>query len=227
MNPARIAVFASGRGSNFDALASYLDSVKRSQLALVMTTDPRAGVVARAIARNIPVKVLEHPDDGDWIVQALKGFDIGTVALAGYLKMIPEVVVKAYHGRMLNVHPSLLPAFGGKGMYGRRVHEAVLAAGAKVSGATVHFVSAEYDRGPILAQWPVPVSADDTPETLAHRVLATEHALFSRCVHLLATERIALGPNDQIFGLQPIPHTAMYSYHAGHEIPHDVDAHLF
>jgi folate-dependent phosphoribosylglycinamide formyltransferase PurN len=101
---------------------------------------------------------------------------------------------------MLNVHPALLPAFGGPGMYGARVHAAVLAAGARVSGPTVHFVSERYDEGAIVAQLPVPVRGDDTPESLAARVLAAEHRLFPWCVHLLTSGAIALGPDGRVQG---------------------------
>jgi folate-dependent phosphoribosylglycinamide formyltransferase PurN len=104
------------------------------------------------------------------------------VVLAGYLKLVPSDVVHAFAGRMINIHPALLPSFGGKGMYGLRVHQAVLESGATVSGPTVHLVTPEYDRGPILAQWPVPVRAGDTPETLRDRVLEAEHRLLPEVV---------------------------------------------
>ena len=108
--------------------------------------------------------------------------------LAGWLQLVPSEVVARYHGRMVNVHPALLPAFGGKGMYGKRVHQAVIAAGARVSGATVHLVDERYDEGAILAQWPVPVLPGDTPETLAARVLAVEHRILPLAVEALARE---------------------------------------
>jgi folate-dependent phosphoribosylglycinamide formyltransferase PurN len=108
------------------------------------------------------------------------------VLLAGYLRLMPRPVVERFQGRMLNLHPALLPGFGGKGMYGRRVHEAVLASGARLSGATIHFVDEEYDRGRILAQWPVPVLSDDTPESLYARIQEVEHALYPAAVDALA-----------------------------------------
>jgi phosphoribosylglycinamide formyltransferase 1 len=98
--------------------------------------------------------------------------------LAGYLRLVPAAIVRRWEGRMLNVHPALLPAFGGKGMYGRRIHEAVLAARSTVTGVTVHLVDEHFDEGPIVAQWPVPVHPGDTPESLAARVLAAEHRLY-------------------------------------------------
>ena len=108
------------------------------------------------------------------------------------MRLVPEVVVNAYRGRMVNVHPALLPAFGGRGMYGSRVHAAVIAAGARVSGATVHFVDERYDHGAIIAQWPVPVLSADTPQALAARVLRVEHALYPPAVLAVAQSRISL-----------------------------------
>jgi folate-dependent phosphoribosylglycinamide formyltransferase PurN len=107
---------------------------------------------------------------------------VDLVVLAGYLKLVPADAVSAFDGRMINIHPALLPSFGGPGMYGIRVHRAVLASGATISGATVHLVNAEYDRGPIVAQWPVPVQPGDTPEALAARILEVEHLLLPAVV---------------------------------------------
>lgn len=118
---------------------------------------------------------------------------VDLVVLAGYLRLVPAEVVRRFHGRMLNVHPALLPAFGGPGMHGAHVHEAVLAAGARLSGPTVHFVDEQFDRGPIVAQWPVPVRRDDTRETLAARVLRAEHLLLPRVVEAVARGAITLG----------------------------------
>jgi folate-dependent phosphoribosylglycinamide formyltransferase PurN len=117
---------------------------------------------------------------------------VDLIVLAGYLRLVPRSVVAAHRGRIINVHPALLPAFGGTGMYGRRVHSAVIEHGASVSGATVHFVDEEYDRGPIIAQWPVPVLPDDTPETLAARVLRVEHLLLPRATCAVAKGSLRL-----------------------------------
>ncbi len=114
------------------------------------------------------------------------------MVLAGWLRLVPAPVVRAYRGRMVNVHPALLPAFGGQGMYGRHVHQAVLDSGVRVSGVTVHFVDEAYDRGPILAQWPVPVHERDDAATLADRVLQVEHRLLPSAVRALARGRVRL-----------------------------------
>ena len=128
--------------------------------------------------------MLTDPEDPAEIVTAIG--DAPLVVLAGYLKRIPPAAVARLRWRVINIHPALLPAFGGPGMYGRRVHQAVLASGVTLSGATVHYVDEEYDRGPIIAQWPVPVRPDDTPDTLAARVLEVEHRLLPPVVMELA-----------------------------------------
>lgn len=128
--------------------------------------------------------MLRDPADGRELLDALGSVDL--VVLAGYLKKVPPAVVARFPHRLINIHPALLPGFGGPGMYGRRVHAAVLASGATTSGATVHYVDEEYDRGPIIAQRTVPVLPDDTPDTLAARVLTVEHELLPAVVLELA-----------------------------------------
>ena len=164
----RVAVFASGRGSNLEALFDALEG------------RPDAAVVLAASDRADAPGMLELLDRArvDWIV------------LAGYLKRVPVEVVRRYRNRILNIHPALLPAHGGKGMYGERVHAAVLKAGEKFSGASVHLVDEEYDRGPVLAREEVPVEPGDTPATLAARVLEVEHRLLPAVVIAAAEGRV-------------------------------------
>jgi phosphoribosylglycinamide formyltransferase-1 len=183
----RIAVLASGGGTNMEAIA------ERLPLALVASNRADAGALARAAQRGIPTEVIERPDDAEALLAMFRRHGIEMVALAGYLKKVPEGVTRAFRGRMVNVHPSLLPKFGGPGMYGERVHAAVLAAGERESGVTVHFVDADYDRGPIIAQERVPVNPGDEPATLAARVLAVEHQLYPEVVDAVASGRITLG----------------------------------
>lgn len=201
----RIAVLASGRGTNLQALMDHFAGTAGSvaRVVLVISDNPEAGALTRAGAAGIPTRVI--PVSGRALeavaaetLQVLGNAAADLMALAGYLKLVPPEVVAAYRGRIVNVHPALLPAFGGKGMYGRRVHEAVLASGARVSGATVHVVDEEYDRGPILAQWPVPVLPGDTPDTLAARILAVEHALYPATVEALA-RAVAEGRDVPVF----------------------------
>jgi formyltetrahydrofolate-dependent phosphoribosylglycinamide formyltransferase len=178
----RVAVLASGSGSNLQALLHTCRPPAGATVALVASNAPEAGSFARARQAGVATHEITNPADGAALLAALRRHQVDLVVLAGYLKLVPPDVVAAYAGRMINIHPALLPSFGGKGMYGLRVHQAVLASGATVSGPTVHLVTADYDRGPILAQWPVPVLAGDTPESLRDRVLAAEHELLPAVV---------------------------------------------
>ena len=184
MTAVRVAVLASGGGTNLQALLDALTDSPLARVARVITNRPTAGAVDRARRNGIPTSVLRDPDDPAELLTALG--DAHLVVLAGYLKLIPAPVVARFRGRMINIHPALLPDFGGPGMYGHRVHEAVLASGAKESGVTVHFVDEAFDRGAIIAQMRVPVERGDTPDTLAARVLEAEHHLLPKVVLDLA-----------------------------------------
>lgn len=184
-----VAVFASGSGSNLQAILDHhatLDAPPwRVELVISDQKDARALGRARGSgirSRFLPVAGRPSGDVAGETLDILRSADVGLIALAGYLRLIPADVVEVFRERMVNIHPALLPAFGGKGMHGMRVHEAVLASGARVTGPTVHFVDEEYDRGPIVAQWPVPVRAGDAPHVLAARVLRVEHLLYPRVV---------------------------------------------
>jgi phosphoribosylglycinamide formyltransferase-1 len=200
--PARIAVLASGGGSNFVALADFLatpGAPRDASIVLVASDRASSGALERARARRVPAVSLD-PGDSASLDAALTAHRADLVVLAGYLKLIPAAVTRRFLGRMLNVHPALLPAFGGPGMYGRRVHEAVLASGARVSGVTVHFVDEQYDHGAIIAQWPVPVLDGDTPDALAIRVLGVEHLLYPRVVAAVAAGRVRLTNDGGVAG---------------------------
>jgi phosphoribosylglycinamide formyltransferase-1 len=191
--PKRVAVLASGGGTNLQALIDHFNPAPAPAARVELVVGSRAGIVAleRAARAEVPAVVLDAREPGaaplaERMLAELERHRIDLVVLAGWLQLVPPVVVERYHGRMLNIHPALLPAFGGSGMYGKRVHRAVLDAGVRVSGATVHLVSDAYDEGRILAQWPVPVLAGDTPETLAARVLRVEHRLLPLAVEALA-----------------------------------------
>jgi folate-dependent phosphoribosylglycinamide formyltransferase PurN len=151
-------------------------------VVLVLSDKADAGALGRARGSGVDTLHLTDPADGAAITAALRERRVDLVVLAGYLKLVPADTVTAFAGRMINIHPALLPAFGGPGMYGKRVHRAVLESGATLTGCTVHLVNAEYDRGPIVAQWPVPVRPGDTPETLAARILEVEHLLLPAVV---------------------------------------------
>jgi phosphoribosylglycinamide formyltransferase 1 len=173
----RIAVAVSGRGSNLEAILRTLGPEAPARVVVVLSNRADAGGLTRAAAHRVPTEVLLDPADAAEWLERLERHGVDLVVLAGYLKLVPAGVIARYRGRIVNIHPALLPAFGGPGMYGRRVHEAVLASGASESGATVHLVDEEYDRGAVLAQARVPVLAGDTPDRLAARVLEAEHRL--------------------------------------------------
>lgn len=187
--PTRIAVLASGRGSNLQAIIEHFDNLARERLAkVVLVASNRADSPAliRAATASIDIANFDAGDDGSHLLELLRKFRVDLVVLAGYLKRIQPTVIHEYSGRILNIHPALLPAFGGEGMYGARVHEAVIASGATESGVTVHLVDDEYDRGAIVAQWRIPVEQSDTPEALAAKVLAVEHVVYPRVIEMVA-----------------------------------------
>ncbi|MEX2584440.1 MAG: phosphoribosylglycinamide formyltransferase [Gemmatimonadota bacterium] len=193
--PARIAVFASGGGTNLQALLDHFNAHESgvARVELVVASRQGIGAIGRAERLRVPAVVVdpastEGGDSSGAILRELERHRIDLIALAGYLKLIPERVVEEFRGRILNIHPALLPSFGGPGMYGMRVHRAVLASGAMVTGPTVHLVDERYDEGSVLVQWPVPVLPGDTPEQLAARVLTIEHILYP-----LAVERVVRG----------------------------------
>ena len=181
--PTRVAVLVSGGGTNLQALLDGLHP-GTAKVTHVISSRADAGALDRARGSGVPTTVLADPSDSAELTGALAGADL--VVLAGYLKLVPPAVVSRFPFRMINIHPALLPDFGGPGMYGARVHAAVIESGARESGATVHYVSDEYDRGAIIAQERVPVLPGDTPQTLAARVLAVEHRLLPRVVMELA-----------------------------------------
>jgi phosphoribosylglycinamide formyltransferase-1 len=183
----RAAVFASGGGTNFQALLDHQRPEGSWEIVLLLSDRADAGALARAEATGVATAVVSTKGRGldavgQDMVGLLEAHAIDVVLLAGYLKLVPPDVVVRYPRRILNIHPALLPAFGGKGMYGMNVHRAVIEAGASESGATVHFVDEEYDRGSVFAQRRVALGSGDTPEDLAARVLEVEHQLYPEAV---------------------------------------------
>lgn len=184
----RIAVLASGGGTNLQAIIDHFAAIANpaGTIVLVASNHDKCGALDRGRKAGIPTEVFDATDDGTALNALLDKASAELVVLAGYLKQIPERVIHKYHGRIINIHPGLLPDFGGPGMYGSRVHAAVLASGATTTGLTVHFVDDEYDHGPVIAQWRVRVKIDDTAESLAERVLSAEHVVYPRVVDMLA-----------------------------------------
>ena len=186
---ARIAVLASGTGTNLQAILDYYASAGTAggSIVLVASNRQQAGALERARRAGIAAEVFDASDDGSTLAALLEAWSIDLVVLSGYLKRVPPAIIRKYRGRIINIHPGLLPDFGGPGMYGARVHAAVLTSGATTTGVTVHLVDDEYDHGPVIAQWRIRVKIDDTPESLAARVLSAEHIVYPRVVDMVAS----------------------------------------
>ncbi|HHU83147.1 MAG TPA: phosphoribosylglycinamide formyltransferase [Firmicutes bacterium] len=195
----RVAVFVSGRGSNLQAL---IEGIAKNgipaEIVLVVSNKPESFALKRAESYGIATAVFSPADFNgpeaftEALLKRVREADIDLICLAGFTRILPSRLLAAFPQRIINIHPSLLPAFGGKGMYGMHVHRAVLASGAKFSGATVHIVTEEIDGGPIVCQEVVPVDDDDTPETLAQRVLDVEHRLYPRALKLMAEDALEI-----------------------------------
>jgi formyltetrahydrofolate-dependent phosphoribosylglycinamide formyltransferase len=217
----RIAVLASGGGSNLQAIIDHFERLgerRGGDIVFVASDRSKAGALERAARHHIPFGALATAarPDGLSLDDVLEQHHIDLIVLTGYLRLVPATVVARFTGRIINVHPALLPAFGGQGMYGQRVHRAVIDAGVRVTGVTAHFADTEeYDRGRIIAQWPVPVFANDDAGTLGARVLRVEHLVFPRVVDAVASGRTTptncvLEPSDTIVDVRPsftlLPH---------------------
>lgn len=194
-SPLRVGVLLSGNGSSLENLLEQIDAGRvDAEVVVVVSSKEKAFGLERARRRGIPAVAVsrrQHPDPkqfNDLVHAALEPYDVELVALLGFLSLFE--LRGRYEGRVLNVHPALIPAFCGEGFYGRRVHEAVLASGVKLTGATVHLSDDQYDTGPILLQEAVPVLEDDTLESLAERVQAAERRLLPRAVQLFAEGRV-------------------------------------
>lgn len=182
--PLRIAVFASGTGSNAEKLIQYFKDSELAHVELVVCNKPGAGVMAVAEKENVPVLMIEKETffRGDAYLPFLQSRQIDFIVLAGFLWKMPKVLVEAYPKRIVNIHPALLPKYGGKGMYGQFVHEAVLAAGDLETGISIHYVDEQYDSGDIIFQTACPVLPDDKPGDIAQRIHQLEHLHFPRVV---------------------------------------------
>ena len=198
----KIAVFVSGGGSNFKAIHhQIIQGNILGKIVMVFSNNPNCGAIKFAEENSIPIFIINavrypnpHTRDESLLETCLKA-EIDLICLAGFMKMLPQNIVKQYEYRILNIHPGLLPEFGGKGFYGTRVHEAVINSKKRESGATVHFVDEIYDHGPIILQKKVKVMETDTPESLAARVLKLEHELFPEVVKAFCENKIIMENN--------------------------------
>lgn len=197
INKLKLGFLASGGGSNFAAIIDSINSGKLSAEAkCLISNNSNAGALEKANAFGIPnyhISTKTHPENtAKAIIDTFRNHDVNTIILAGYMKIVEPEIIDAFDGRVLNIHPALLPKFGGKGMYGMNVHRAVIESGEKKSGATIHLVNAKYDEGRILNQREVDVYENDTSELLAERVLAAEHILFSETLQKIAFGEIVI-----------------------------------
>lgn len=191
----RIAVFVSGRGSNLRAILNHPELSNLIKVIAVFSDKSECGAFEIAKSFGIETKIIgkgENKIDTNELLSVLKNYNLDLIVLAGYLKLVPIEVVKYFENRIINIHPALLPSFGGKGMYGINVHRAVFNSSAKVSGATVHFVDSEYDRGKIIAQSCVDISDVSSPEEIAERVLKVEHQLLPQVIKAFAENKIII-----------------------------------
>ena len=180
----KIAIFASGSGSNAENIINYFKNDTENVVKIVFCNKPDAYVLERAKRLSVPTFVFgrEEFSHSDLVLNELKRLDIDLIVLAGFLWKVPDAIIDAYPDRVINIHPALLPSYGGKGMYGMKVHEAVIAAGEKESGITIHHVDNHYDEGTTIFQAKCDIVPGDTPETLATKVHALEYEHFPRVI---------------------------------------------
>lgn len=180
----RIAIFASGTGTNAGVIIRHFELHPVAQVTLLVSNKPECGALSIARDHGVETMTVEREDffSEKSIVEALHVRGIDLIVLAGFLWLIPAAIIKAYPNRIVNIHPALLPKFGGKGMYGQFVHRAVLASGEKESGITIHHVNEKFDEGAHIAQFRCPVEPGDTPESLAEKIQRLEHEHFAKTI---------------------------------------------
>ena len=190
-NPYKIAIFASGSGSNAQRIAEYFAETSIATVALIVSNKQEAYVLERAKALNIPAYCFskEQFREGDDILALLREYRIDYVVLAGFLLLVPQKLIRAFPDAIVNIHPALLPKFGGKGMYGRHVHEAVIAAQERESGITIHFVNEKYDDGAHILQSTCPITENDTPDTLAEKIHQLEYEYFPKAIERVVNKK--------------------------------------
>ncbi len=182
-----IAIFASGSGTNAEQIIKYFAGNQSAKVSVILTNNENAYVLERAKKFNIPYRIFSKEEfyKSDNILDLLQEYNIDLIVLAGFLWLVPVNLLKAYHNRIINIHPALLPKYGGKGMYGARVHEAVIESGDKESGISIHYVNEKYDEGEIIFQAKVKVETDDTPDSLAKKIHVLEYEHYPKVVEQL------------------------------------------
>ena len=182
--PIRIALFASGNGTNAENIICHFKNNSKILVVSVLSDNPKACVIQKAQKNGIPFELIprERINDAEYLIRCLEKQDIRLIVLAGYLKKIPQGVIARFPNKIINIHPALLPAYGGKGMYGMKVHRAVIENHEKYSGITIHYVNEHYDEGEIIFQSSIELSPDETPESLAEKIHKEEHNHFPRVI---------------------------------------------
>lgn len=201
-----IGVFASGKGSNFAAILEGITNGKipNARIVVVISNKSEAGALTIARQHNIPAVHLSRThfvnDYGfnETLLSTLYKHKVNFIALAGYMKKLDVSIVRSFVNRIVNIHPALLPAFGGPGMYGKHVHEAVLASGSTYTGATVHLVDEEYDTGPVVLQERVEITPGETADSLAKKVLAIEHRIYPEAIRLFAEGKVSINGHHRV-----------------------------
>ena len=198
-NSKRIVVFASGSGTNFINIYENIDSGK---VVLLISNNPRSGAVKYAVENNIDYKIINdfrYPDNKNIEYEnILNEYEPDLILLAGFMKKIPNNIIQLYKNKIMNIHPSLLPKYGGKGYYGMKVHQSVINSKDDITGVTIHFINDEYDRGPIIMQEEVSVTKSDNPITLSQKVLNVEYELYLKVVRLFCNNKIKVDKNKVI-----------------------------
>ncbi|MCU0382495.1 MAG: phosphoribosylglycinamide formyltransferase [Cyclobacteriaceae bacterium] len=184
MKPYRLAIFASGSGSNAEAIMKFFEHHTSVEVALIISNKENAGVIAKAKQYGVKSILINKEEfyQSRTLLQTLQTYGVSHIVLAGFLLLVPEYLIKAFPNKIINIHPSLLPKFGGKGMYGMHVHRAVMAAKEHESGLTIHLVNEHFDDGEILLQAKCGIEVNDTAEILAQKVLQLEHEHYPRII---------------------------------------------
>lgn len=188
VNPISIAILASSRGTNAQAIINHFQTVSDINVSLVVTNNPNAGVIQVAQDGGVPVEVIPKQEMSSQLLPVLERNEIQFIVLAGFMILVPTDVIQAYPNRIVNIHPALLPKFGGKGMYGKYVHEAVSQSGETETGITIHFVNERYDEGQTIRQFKVPIEPHENPESIARKVQQLEHRYYPKVIEEVVRE---------------------------------------
>jgi len=186
-----LAIFVSGSGTNMQRIATYFKHHAQVNVNLVVCNNPEAGAIAKAKALDIPLLMIDRNSlkNTQKLIEELRKHEIDWLILAGFLWLIPQALIKAFPSKIVNIHPALLPAYGGKGMYGEKVHQAVIKNGEKYSGITIHFVNEQYDAGAIIFQQQLEIQPNDTPSSLAGRIHQLEHKHYPEVIENLIQKK--------------------------------------